>query len=303
MSAPSRSFFEFEPPDFTTDGRDWPNRAASHFVSAGGVDWHYQDMGEGPVLLLLHGTAGATHSFRDLGPLMARHFRVIIPDLPGHGFTGAVDTHRLSLPAMARAITDLLASLQATPVLVAGHSAGAAILVRMALDKTITPRAIIGLNAALLPFRGLAQHLFPPIARLLTLNPVVPRVFAWSADTAAVRRLIEKTGSTLDPVGLDCYRRLIARSGHVAAALGMMARWDLDPIVAALPGLETRLDLIVGTNDLAVPPGDAMIIRRRRPATTVIRLQGLGHLAHEEKPDLVADHLLAIARETGALAD
>jgi magnesium chelatase accessory protein len=302
MSAVARSLFDFDPPDFATDGRDWPNRAASRFVPAGGLIWHVQEMGEGPALLLLHGTAGATHSFRDLAPALSAHFRVIVPDLPGHGFTEAVDNSRLSLPAMARALAELLASLSAKPVLAAGHSAGAAILIRMALDGSIDPRAIIGLNAALLPFQGLAQHLFPPMAKLLVLNPVVPRVFAWSADTAAARRLIEKTGSSIDSTGIECYRRLIARSGHVAAALGMMARWDLDPIVAALPTLRTRLDLIVGTNDLAVPPSDAAVVRRRRPATHVIRLQGLGHLAHEENPALVAEHILTIARETGALA-
>jgi magnesium chelatase accessory protein len=299
----TRSLFDFDPPNFETDGRDWPNRAASRFVEAGGLRWHVQEMGEGPPLLLLHGTAGATHSFRDLAPALARNFRVLAPDLPGHGFTQAVSNDRLSLPAMAEQVGALLRRLDVAPVLVAGHSAGAAILVRMALDGLIEPRAIIGLNAALLPFQGVAQHLFPPMAKLLVLNPVVPRVFAWTADKAAIRRLIEKTGSRIDDIGLECYRRLIARSGHVAAALGMMARWDLAPLVAALPALKTRLDLVVGLKDLAVPPSDAQSIRRVRPGTHIVKLADLGHLAHEEDPDLAARHILAIARACDVLPD
>jgi magnesium chelatase accessory protein len=153
-----------------------------------------------------------------------------------------------------------------------------------------------------MPFRGLAQHLFPPIAKLLVLNPVVPRMFAWGTDLRSVDRLIERTGSRIDRVGLEAYRRLVARSGHVAAALGMMARWDLDPLVAALPRLETRLDLVVSEGDKAVPPDDAVQIRRKRPATGLIRLPRLGHLAHEEDPGLVASHILRIAREAGVLA-
>ncbi|NBQ74895.1 MAG: alpha/beta hydrolase, partial [Acetobacteraceae bacterium] len=60
-----------ETPSWEKDGRDWPNRTASRFVEAGGLNWHVQLMGQGPCLLLLHGTAAATHSWRDLAPLLA----------------------------------------------------------------------------------------------------------------------------------------------------------------------------------------------------------------------------------------
>ena len=70
-------------------GRDWPNRAASRTVRAAGLNWHVQVMGSGPVLLLAHGTGAATHSWRGLAPLLAQHFTVVAPDLPGHGYTEA----------------------------------------------------------------------------------------------------------------------------------------------------------------------------------------------------------------------
>jgi magnesium chelatase accessory protein len=38
------------------DGGDWPNREASGFVEAAGSRWHVQKMGQGPPLLLIHGT-------------------------------------------------------------------------------------------------------------------------------------------------------------------------------------------------------------------------------------------------------
>ncbi len=93
-------------PAFARAGRDWPNREASRFVTAGGLTWHVQEAGEGPVLLLVHGTGAATHSWRGLMPLLARDFRVIAPDLPGHGFTDPLRTP--SLPRMARALAELL---------------------------------------------------------------------------------------------------------------------------------------------------------------------------------------------------
>ena len=62
------------------DGRDWPNRQASRFVRAAGIRWHVQAMGEGPVLLLLHGTGASTHSWRRLAPLLATRFSGTRPE-------------------------------------------------------------------------------------------------------------------------------------------------------------------------------------------------------------------------------
>lgn len=287
--------------DFERDGATWPNRAWSRFVDAAGLVWHLQEMGEGPTVLLLHGTAGSLHSWRDVMPRLARRFHVIAVDLPGHGFTEPVASERLSLDGMAKALGALLLKLGTTPDLAVGHSAGAAILVRMALDRTIRPAAIVGFNAALMPFDGMAQVLFPPMAKLLVLNPLVPRVFAWTATEASVRRLIERTGSSIDAAGLAAYARLVGSPSHVGQALGMMARWDLDPLLADLPKLATRLDLVVATGDLAVPPTDAYAVRRRLPAARIHALPGLGHLAHEEDPAGAVALLERIAAETGIL--
>ena len=54
-------------------------------------------MGQGPVVLLIHGTGAASHSWRGLAPLLASDFTLIAPDLPGHGFTQTPLAHRLSL--------------------------------------------------------------------------------------------------------------------------------------------------------------------------------------------------------------
>ena len=75
-------------------GLDWPNRHSSRFVEAGGIQWHVQEMGSGPVVLLLHGTGSATHTWGSLAPLLADDFRVLAPDLPGHGFTDLVPGHQ-----------------------------------------------------------------------------------------------------------------------------------------------------------------------------------------------------------------
>ncbi|HKK50429.1 MAG TPA: alpha/beta fold hydrolase BchO [Myxococcota bacterium] len=278
--------------DWQRDGADWPNREASRFVRAGGLRWHVQVLGSGPSILLVHGTGAASHSWRDVAPRLAERFTVLVPDLPGHGFTQRPARGGLSLPGMAQALSDLLEALGESPALAVGHSAGAAILCRMSLEGRISPESIVSVNGALLPFRGVAGRIFSPLAKLLTLNPIIPSVFAWRAsDPAVVEELIRDTGSDLDPEGMRLYARLAASRRHVAAALGMMASWDLRDLAENLPGLGPRLVLVVGSEDRFVSPVDAVRVQRRVPGSELISLPGLGHLAHEERPAEVAELL------------
>lgn len=282
------------------EGRDWPLKDASRFVSAGGLRWHVQQLGSGPVALLIHGTGASTHSWRDLMPLLARHFTVVAMDLPGHAFTATPSVERLSLPGMADAVAALVRTLALDLELIVGHSAGAAIGARAVLDGALAPKALVAINGAFLPLAGLPGLLFPPVARLMAATPLAAQLFARrSWDRAAVEKLIGGTGSRLDARGLALYGTLVRDPQHAAGALGMMARWDLRPLAHDLARLRTPLALIVGDGDRAVPPRDARRVRDALPASThcsVDTVRGAGHLAHEERPAEVAQLLMDALR-------
>ena len=293
VQSSSRDDFGGEPP------KQLP---ASRYIRAGGLRWHVQDLGCGPPLLLLHGTGAAVHSWRDLAPLLATHFRVVMPDLPGHGTTSAPAFSDFSLPAMAAAVRDLLDAMGVSPLAVAGHSAGAAILVRMSLSGYLTPRVIISINGALLPLSGFPRSMFAPLANLLARSPLVARLAAHrAANTQATARLIAGTGSRLDPAGVSCYRALLSRPEHVAAALAMMANWNLTELARDLPRLRPPLKLLVANGDRTISPGEAVRVRALLPSAQIISLGDFGHLAHEETPQPVCDLILRLARAAGAL--
>lgn len=279
----------YRKPDWAIEGRGWPNRDASRFVEAAGLRWHVQVMGNGPVLLLLHGAGAATHSWRAFAPLLADRYTVVAPDLPGHGFTDTPSSRGLSLPGMASSVAGLMGELGVAPQIVVGHSAGAAIALRQSLDGLVRPQAIIGINGALLPFPGLAAHIFPPAAKLLFLNPLAIHLFAKRAqDGARVERLMRSTGSRIDAQGLELYGRLFRTTGHVAGVLGMMANWDLSSLKQDIPALPSPLTLFVGGNDRAVSPDVARQVAAILPRAVIKPLPDLGHLAHEESPQRVA---------------
>lgn len=283
------------------DGLDWPLRESSRFVQAGGLRWHVQQMGHGPVMLLIHGTGASTHSWRDFAPLMAHHFTVVAPDLPGHAFTDTPAAAQMSLPGMSAALASLIDTLGLDVALCVGHSAGAAIASRMALDGMIAPEALVSINGAFLPLDGLPGLLFPPVARLMAATPLASRLFAWRAsDRAAVERLIDGTGSALDVRGVELYSRLVRDARHAAGALAMMAQWDLRPLLRDLPSLRTPLVLLAGANDRAVPPEQARRVHALLPralASEPILLPNVGHLAHEEQPaELARTVMRAVAQ-------
>ena len=295
--------------DWQRDGPTWPHAANSHFVESAGQRWHVQrwpaPRPDAPTWLLLHGVGAATPSWRGLAPLLSQHVGLVVPDLPGHGFSGPAPAGRADMQAMAHSTSLLLQTLKVSVPTIVGHSAGAAIAVRMALQAeragTATPTSIVGLNAALLPLPGLAGRLFSPAAKLLALNPLVPHFVAWRiGDPAVLARLLNSTGSRLDDAGTALYRRLVESPAHEAGALAMMARWNLPALAADLPRLRTPLHLLVADADRTIPPADAQRVLTMLPGTTLHTLPGLGHLAHEEEPSTVADVLLRQAQQSAA---
>lgn len=273
------------PPDW------WPHRAASEFVAVGALGWHLQRFGQrdAPVALLVHGTGAGTHSWRHLAPLLAAQYHVIAPDLPGHAFTHTPATQALSLPAVATALAELLDVLALRPTLVVGHSAGAAIALRMALDRRIAPAEIASINGAILPLQGPVGRWFMPLARLAAANTLVAPAFAaWTTVPGVARRLLASTGSRIDEVGLRCYALLMRDPGHAAGALRLMASWDLAPLAAELPALTTPLRLIAGDDDRTLSPDHADRVARLVRGARCVHLPHLGHLAHEEDAGAIA---------------
>ncbi len=231
-------------------------------------------------------------------PLLAAHFTLVVPDLPGHAGSSMPPQSCMSVDGMARSLAALLRVLDLRPVIAVGHSAGAAILVRMALDGQLSLQALIGLNAALMPLAGPLRFM-SPVAKLLALTPGFPGLVSRLAgDDRAVKRLVDGTGSKLDDEGARLYGSLVRDRRHVAGAVAMMAGWNLDRTWADLPRLKPPPLLIVGGNDRAVPPQQAHRVAARVPGTDVVVMPGLGHLAHEEQPAWTASMIVghAVAR-------
>lgn len=270
------------------DAAEWPLTRFSRHVLCRPHRWHVQEDGTGPTILLIHGAGGATQSFRHLFPLLAKDYRVVAIDLPGQGFTQLGARHRCGLDGMSEDLLKLLRQEGIVPDLIVGHSAGAAIALRL-IELGLRPKAgVIGINAALGKFKGVAGWLFPAMAKVLAVTPFSADLFCATATPSTVRNLLRGTGSTIGTEGAALYLRLAQDTGHVGATLSMMAQWSLDGLLKRLPQIDAPVTLIVGDADKAVPPKTSADAAGVMPNAKAISLTGLGHLAHEEDAAAVA---------------
>ncbi len=283
-------------PDWATDGRDWPNREASRFVRAGGYEWHVQQMGSGPVCFVIHGTGAATHSWRDVMPLLAKHYTVVAMDLPGHGFTKGSGKSP-TLEGMAASVGALLDELQLTPDVIVGHSAGVAIAAQLLLDRK-WQIPLIGFTPALMPFPGLAAKIFPSLAKMLFTNPFVAIIFSRMAQAPGqtAKFLARATGSKIDAAGAKYYTRLFSKSGHCDGAIRMMANWRLEGVGARLGNLVSPVLLVSAAKDAAIPKPALVQAVALIPGCETQEMAALGHLAHEEDPAQAVKIIVDFAR-------
>ena len=90
----------------------------------------YLDEGRGEVILLLHGMAGSSQTWRSVVGPLSRHYRVVAPDLLGHG-DSTKPRSDYSLGAFSVLVRDLLDELGITRATIVGHSLGGGIAIHL----------------------------------------------------------------------------------------------------------------------------------------------------------------------------
>jgi len=112
------------------------------------VDLAHRDEGQGPALILLHGLGADRLLWNAVATLLATKFRVIVPDLRGHGSTPAPSGSQLTLPELGADVLRLLDQKQITSAHIVGHSSGGFLAIRIALDHPERVRSLIVVSGA-----------------------------------------------------------------------------------------------------------------------------------------------------------
>ena len=111
-------------------------------------DWYVEIAGPGPDLVLLHGLGASSFSWRHNRAQLARHFRVITPDLPGHGRSPAPLNADYRTEALVRGVLDLLDWHGLETVALGGNSLGGGLSLLLAREQPERVSALVLLAPA-----------------------------------------------------------------------------------------------------------------------------------------------------------
>lgn len=252
-----------------------------------------REVGCGPAVLLLHGTPSPAEDWLPLADLLARDYRVLIPDLPGYG--QSPDPIDASMERIGDALVAMLADRGVTKVHgLVGYSTGAYRALDLATRGGIDATVIVSL-AGVACFDAPARETRASLAAQLAADPA----FLESAEVRAVLRdlMISPAWAAAHP--RDVARVLAwprtTRPAALARELAALARSrDLRP---EIPRLRSRVYCRVGTLDRGCPPGWSAEIAELAPRATLELVFGCGHaLLLEDGPATIA----AIRRELAA---
>ena len=105
-----------------------------------GLKVSYVVHGEGTPLLLIHGIPVWGYLWKDCIELLSQHFRLIIPDLVGYGYSDQRDCFDRSIKVQSQILSKLLQYLDVEDLLVAGHDIGGAVAQRFVVDHAASVR-------------------------------------------------------------------------------------------------------------------------------------------------------------------
>jgi pimeloyl-ACP methyl ester carboxylesterase len=277
--------------------------ARHRLIDAGEVGLHVAELGpEGaPPLLLVHGWPQSWWCWRRVAPLLADEFRLVMPDLRGHGWSDA-PAGGYEKEQLARDLIALLDALELDRVGYLGHDWGAFAGYLAAIAAPERIRALIALSIPH-PWPSRHDRLNPwRLAGFAYQLPLSSPLGRWLARRRLTTRVLRaaSAGDPFDERDLAVYESTMGSERGARTTVAMYRTFvfrELVPIARGRYG-DARLDmpcrLIVGDDDLIVRGADLRGYEANAPHLEVERVPGARHFLPEERPELVAERARAL---------
>jgi pimeloyl-ACP methyl ester carboxylesterase len=239
-----------------------------------------RELGEGPALVILHGLLGAGRNWQSIGKQLARHHRVILPDLRNHGHSPWTD--EMTYPAVADDLVRLLDRLGLASAVVIGHSMGGKAAMTMALLHPDRVGRLGVVDIAPVAYAGAGSE--PFVEAMLA---VPPEALARRADADAAL-----SAAVGDP-GIRAFllQNLSIGSTHPGWQPNLAVLHAQMPNMVGFPQLSRPYEgiacFIRGARSDYVLDSHWPEITRLFPKASLITVPGAGHWVHAEAPDAV----------------
>jgi pimeloyl-ACP methyl ester carboxylesterase len=249
--------------------------------------------GDGPALVLVHGLGGAASNWCELVPLLAPRFRLLVPDLPGHGGSSPLPSAP-TLNPFADAVAAVAEREGFVPAAVVGHSLGGVVVLRLALRRPESVRALVLAAAAGISSASRIRETVVSLVVLARPARLVAPHRALIARRRWLRYPVFGHWQVSDPAALSSRAVLGFLEGPALHA-------DIGDAGRALIRDDPRTDLgrlhcptlvLWGARDHIVPLEDGIEYARRLRAPLRV-VPDCGHLVIGERPDACADAIVS----------
>jgi pimeloyl-ACP methyl ester carboxylesterase len=260
---------------------------SEHWTTVDGLRLRYLAGGNGPPLLLIHGIAGFSFSWRKNFSYLIGHFKVLAPDLPGVGYSERSDKLDASIPGMARILFRFLDTVQINSAHIVGSSHGGAVVMEMAAQRPERLRSMVlvsPVNPYAEKYRGRIRFMGSSMGQLFM------RLAPWMAvplQRYAIGRMYGDRSKM--PTGTaEGYCKPLRIAGTIPHLLRCFQTWpdDIQNLQSKFARMSDVPTLFIwGERDGAVELQSGERLRNHFHDSQLVILPGAGHLPYEEAPE------------------
>ncbi len=253
-------------------------------ITIDGIALHWEQRGEGPALLCVHGFAQSSYVWRYLVRGL-EGYRVITVDLKGFGASDKPCDGKYGPLDQAELLARFIHELELRDFVLIGHSFGGAVCLQVATRPEVLLRGLVLMDSAALP-QPLPYFMRLLCPRLLGeavvgLSPLGPSarlgmlLAYWNRGAATRDAAREYANATARPGG---------RRAMLATARQMLPS-DWDAFTAGYPQISVPTLIVWGRNDPIVPVGVGERLAQIIPGARLAVIDRCGHCPQEERPE------------------
>ena len=259
----------------------------------------YEVSGEGPPVILVHGTPTRSYLWRDVIPALGEHRSVYVYDLPGYGESEKREGQEVSIAAQARVLGELIEAWGLEGPAIAGHDIGGGIVLRAHLLEGVAFERIAVLDGVVLgPWLSEPKSSTWHVREHAEAYETMPD-HLFGAFLAAY---LGETNSNLDEEVFESYlapwRGEEGRRAFVRQAL-QFEEWHTGELAPRLASVEVPVLVVWGEGDGWLDPSQAPRLQEEIPGSVLELIPGAGHFVQEDAPGEVARALVSFFSENG----
>jgi len=242
--------------------------------------------GEGPPVVLVHGTPSRSLIWRGVARRLAGRYAVHVYDLLGFGGSERYEGQDVSIAAQGRVLAELVERWGLEEPAVAGHDIGGGIVLRAHLLEGVPFRRISLLDAVVLTPWGT-----PALAHVKEHLGAYRTMPADVFEAYVAARLRETTSRPMDEGAFGSYLSQWRGAGGQAAYLrkdAALAERDTAEVERRLGDVRVPVGVVWGEEDAWLDPSQAEALAGKIPGAELRLVPGAGHFVMEDAPEAVA---------------